>query len=156
MPLHATNTVSQSAALAVLNEQLPGFYVPTKTEKRKLLELMGISKRFAQTFDGILLHVASFAEIQSAKDFDLLEMKATNKCLPNMPQGFFFGMTENEEMLLKVFEGKYFLCLVCVHPKSRGYKLVGWDELKSLTQNKRVQYQINLKSRSKVPSAVTE
>jgi len=148
MPDHAANTVSQSAALAVLSEQLPGFYVATKTEKKKLLELMGISKRFAQTFDGIRMHVATFSDIQSAKDFDLLELKATNKCLPSMPQGFFFGMTENEEMLLKVFEDKYFLCLVCVHPKSRGYKLVGWDELKSLTQNKRVQYQINLKSKA--------
>jgi hypothetical protein len=148
MPDHAANTVSQSAALAVLHENLAILYVPNKDEKKKLLELLGISKRFAQTFDGIRLHVTSFAEIQSAKDFDLLEMKATNKCLPALPQGFFFGMTENEEMLLKVFEEKYFLCLVCVHPKSRGFKLVGWDELKSLTQNKRVQYQINLKSKA--------
>jgi hypothetical protein len=154
MPDHAANTVSQSAALEVLRESLPGFYVPTKTEKKKLLELMGISKRFAQTFDVIRLRVEGFEQIQSAKDFDLLEMKATNKCLPAMPQGFFFGMTENEEMLLKVFEDKYFLCLVCVHPKSRGFKLVGWDELKSLSQNKRVQYQINLKS--KVASAISE
>jgi hypothetical protein len=94
------------------------------------------------------MRTATFDEIQSAKDFDFLELKGTNKCLPTMPQGFFFGMTENEEMLLKVFEEKYFLCLVCVHPKSRGFKLVGWDELKTLTQNKRVQYQINLKSKA--------
>src|SRR6266481_6010242 len=119
MPDHAASTALQRAALALLSEGLPGFYVPNKTEKKKLLELMGISKRFAQTFDAIKMHVASFAEIQSAKDFDLLELKATNKCLPALPQGFFFGMTENEEMLLKVFEDKYFLCLVCVHPNSR-------------------------------------
>lgn len=148
MPDHAASTALQRAALALLSEQLPGFYTPTKLEKKKLLELMGISKRFAQTFDAIKMHVASFAEIQSAKDFDLLELKATNKHLPSMPQGFFFGMTENEEMLLKVFEGKYFLCLVCVHPKSPGFKLVDWDQLKTLTQNKRVQYQINLKSKA--------
>ena len=76
MPDHAANTVSQSAALAILREQLPGFYVPTKTEKKKLLELMGISKRFAQTFDAIRMRVADFSDIQSAKDFDLLELKA--------------------------------------------------------------------------------
>jgi hypothetical protein len=148
MPDHVASTALQRAALALLNDELPGFYVPNKTEKKKLLELMGISKRFAQTFDGIRMHVDNFDEIQSAKDFDLLELKATNKCLPNMPQGFFFGMTENEEMLLKVFDGKYFLCLVCVHPKSPGFRLVDWDQLKTLTQNKRVQYQINLKSKA--------
>lgn len=145
---HAKNKATQIAALAFLREQMKGFYVPTKTEKTKLLDLLGVSHRFAQTYDGIRMNVENFAEIQCAKDFDLLELKATNKCLPSMPQGFFFGMTENEEMLLKVFEEKYFLCLVCVHPKSSGYKLVGWDELKSLTQNKRVQYQINLKSKA--------
>lgn len=145
---HGANKTTQTAAVALLREQMQGFYVPTKLEKKKLLDLMGVSHRFAQTFDGIRMNVESFAKIESAKDFDLLELKATNKCLPSMPQGFFFGMTENEEMLLKVFEEKYFLCLVCVHPKSSGYKLVGWDELKSLTQNKRVQYQINLKSKS--------
>ncbi|MBI2683202.1 MAG: hypothetical protein HYX26_08325 [Acidobacteriales bacterium] len=148
MPDHKANADRQNRGAELLQTQLPGFYLPSKSEKKKLLEILGISKRFQQTFDAIRLNVPTFADVRNAKDFDLLEIKTTDKHLPNLPQGFFFGMTENEEMLLKVFEGKYFLCLVCAHPKSLGYELVDWGQLETLTQNKRVQYQINLKSKS--------
>ena len=58
-------------------------------------------------------------------------------------------MTENEEMLLKVFDGKYFLCLLSLHTDSEKFILVDWDQLEDLIHNKRVQYQINLKSKLK-------
>lgn len=144
MPDHDANYKRQDSALIYLKEVLPGFYIPTGDEKLEILSLLGISRGFKQTFDAIRLKVSSFNGVKSAKDFDLLEVKATDKYLPSLPSGFFFGMTENEEMLLKVFEGKYFLCLVSMNEKSPGYKLVGWKELKSLIQHKRVQYQINL------------
>jgi hypothetical protein len=102
------------------------------------------SKGFVATFDALRLNVGSFDEIRSARDFDLLEMKVTDKHLPNFPAGFFFGMTENEEMLLKVFKGKYFLCLVSLNPQNPKHCLVDWDELKKRTQQKRIQHQINL------------
>jgi hypothetical protein len=148
MPNHEANYDRQDRGFEMLKKELPGFYAPTPAEKKKILEILGISQRFKATFDAIRLKVASFADVQNARDFDLLELKVTDKCLPNLPQGFFFGMTENEEMLLKVFEGKYFLCLVCMNAKSRGYALVDWSQLKDLTQNKRVQYQINLTSKA--------
>lgn len=146
MPDHKANADRQHRGAALLKDQLPGFYVPTAAQKKRVLEILGISSRFKQTFDALRLNVPTFADVQNAKDFDLLEIKTTDKCLPNLPQGFFFGMTENEEMLLKVFENKFFLCLVCVHPQSTGHKLLGWDDLKRLIHNKRVQYQINLAS----------
>jgi hypothetical protein len=150
MPDHNANADRQKRGFDLLREQLPGFYVPTAVEKKRLLEILGISQRFLQTFDAIRLTVNSFADVRNAQDFDLLELKNTDKYLPNLPEGFFFGMTANEEMLLKVFEGKYFLCLVSNHPRSLGFKLVDWTHLESVTQNKRIQYQINLKKRVKV------
>jgi hypothetical protein len=144
MPDHGANYKRQDSSAELLQQELPGFYLPTSAEKSSLLKILGISPGFKQTFDAVRLHVASFQNISTAKDFDLLEIKATDKFLPALPNGFFFGLTENEEMLLKVFEGKYFLCLVSLNPKSRNYKLVSWTELKTLIQHKRVQYQINL------------
>lgn len=145
MPDHEANREREKRGFELLRRDLPGFYAPNTAEKKRLLELLGISKRFQQTFDAVRLNVPSFAEVRNAKDFDLLELKVTDECLPHQPHGFFFGMTENEEMLLKVLEGKYFLCLVCMNPDSPGFTLVDWAELLTLTQNKRVQYQINLK-----------
>ena len=145
MPNHEANYDRQDRGFALLRKELPGFYAPTAAEKKKILEILGISQRFKATFDAIRLNVPTFTEVQNARDFDLLELKVTDKFLPNLPEGFFFGLTHNEEMLLKVFEGKYFLCLVCMNPKSPSYKLVDWTQLENLPQNKRVQYQINLK-----------
>jgi len=54
----------------------------------------------------------------------LIEIKVTEKELPRLsesPTGFFFGMTDNEEMLLRIFEGKSSLCLVSVNPHSPGF-----------------------------------
>ncbi len=132
---------------------MAGFYVPSTTEKKQLLELLGISRNFLQTFDAIRLHVSSYDRVKTARDFDLLELKVTDKRLPDLPSGFFFGMTENEEMLLKVFEGKYFLCLISLHRDTTKHCLLGWRELQSLIQNKRIQYQINLSRSKAVPPA---
>ncbi len=149
VPDHKENYDKQDKGFSFLKVELPGFYVPNKSEKKQLLEILGISKRFQQTFDAVCMKVSDFSKIKTAKDFDLLEIKTTGKHLPALPEGFFFGMTENEEMLLKVFEGKYFLCLLSLHPKSKNFVLVDWSQLETLTQNKRVQYQINLKTKKK-------
>ena len=55
-------------------------------------------------------------------------------------------------MLLKVFKGKYFLCLVSLNPQNPKHCLVDWDELRKRTQHKRVQYQINLARRRRAHS----
>lgn len=153
MPNHQANYDRQDRGFELLRKELKGFYEPTAAEKKKILEILGISQRFKATFDAIRLNVGSFGDVKNARDFDLLELKVTDKFLPNLPEGFFFGLTHNEEMLLKVFEGKYFLCLVCMNPKSPDYKLVDWTQLENLPQNKRVQYQINLKKAKKAKAA---
>lgn len=153
MPDHVANRRREKRGFDFLAKAIPGFYVPTSAEKDKLLEILGISRSFKQTFDAVRLAVPQFTSVKSAKDFDLIELKTTDECLPDLPHGFFFGMTENEEMLLKVFEGKYFLCFVCLHEKTPGHYLVSWKDLQRLIQNKRIQYQINLRSKAIATSA---
>ncbi|MCU1284777.1 MAG: hypothetical protein JWO13_1127 [Acidobacteriales bacterium] len=148
MPDHVKNKAKQVQGLGLLKKVMPSFYVPSLPEKKRLLQILGISKRFINTFDGIRMNVSSFADVENAKDFDLLEIKNSDAYLPDLPHGFFFGLTENEEMLLKVFEDKYFLCFVCLNEKSPGVELIGWTKLHNLIRNKRVQYQINLKAKA--------
>jgi len=141
---HKKNRKVERDSLQYLLEAMPGFYVPDLSEKRRLLSILGVSRRFSQAFDGIRMHVENYAAIQTAADFDLIETKTTGEYLPNFPKGFFFGMTENEEMLLKVLEGKYLLCFVSLSPALRVHQLVSWAQLKLLIRTKRIQYQINL------------
>lgn len=140
---HQSNLNTEEQAHRFLAEAMPGFYVPSLEQKRDLLAILGVSRRFTRAFDGIRVHKPSFADIRTAADFDLLEIKTTAKHLPGFPKGFFFGMTENEEMLLKVLENKYFLCFVSLHSSSTMFTVVGWAELKRLIRTKRIQYQVN-------------
>lgn len=141
---HKKNRETERLALEHLANALTGFHQPTIDEKKQLLGLLGVSSRFAKTFDCIRMRVPAFDKIRNAKDFDLIEVKGTKKHLPDFPRGFFFGMTENEDMLLKVLEDKYFLCFVSLHPESAKHVLVGWTELRKLIKTKRIQYQVNL------------
>ena len=110
---------------------------------------LNISDHFRSAFDALLLKVEGFKQIQSPSDFTMVEIKVTRKFLPNLandPRGFFFGITENEEMLLKVFGQNASLCLVSVNPESEGYFLADWDTFQGLSMNKRIQYQINVRN----------
>ena len=137
----------EQQAFAILMKQLPGLYVPDNNEKLQILSLLNISKRFRDAFDALVLNVSSFEEIKRPSDFKLLEVKVTEKYHPNLPKGFFFGITENEEMLLKVFDGNYVLCLCSINPESEGYFLADWDTFQGLNMNKRIQYQINIRNK---------
>ena len=112
----------EESAFAVLRNQLPGFYVPDREQKRHVRDQLNISHHLRSAFDALLLKVASFENITSSSDFVLVEIKVTRKYLPDLPKdpaGFFFGMTENEEMLLKVFGAKrcYVFVLLILSPK---------------------------------------
>ena len=64
--------------------------------------------------------------------------------MKELPYGVFFGFTKNEEDLFKSINN-YRLCIV--HTILKEYILLDYDEYISLIQNKRIQYQINFKSR---------
>ncbi len=144
MPDHAANYEGEKEGLKLLLEQIPGTYLPSKSDKKLLLELLGIDRSFQLSFDAVRLYVESFGEIKSAKDFDLIEVKTTAKYLPELPHGFFFGLTDNENTLLRVFQTKFFLAFVSTHSKSRKVVLLNWKGVQDLICNKRIQYQINL------------
>ena len=138
----------EEQAFEVLKRELPGFYVPDREEKRQTRSWLNISDHFRSAFDALVLKVPSFQDIKKPSDFILVEIKVTRKHLPKLssdPRGFFFGMTENEEMLLKVFGQNAVLCLVSVNPESEGHFVADWDALQKLDMNKRIQYQINIR-----------
>lgn len=143
-PNHEKNLDTEQDGLAFIVAKEKGIYVPDKDQRLWLLDIMGVSKKFVRTFDAIRLKVASFDKIKNARDFELIEVKVTGKKLPNFPEGFFFGMTENEEMLMKVLEPNFQLCLVSLHSDGGEYKVLTYSGLNSLVKNKRIQYQINL------------
>ena len=138
----------EERAFELLRGRISRFYVPSLDERKQVLKWLGMSSKFVRSFDALLLNVDKFEDASGLADFSLIEIKVTEKELPRLgenPTGFFFGMTDNEEMLLRIFEGKSLLCLVSVNPRSPGYFMLNWDELQKLDLNKRIQYQINIR-----------
>ena len=75
----------------------------------------------------------------------LVEIKSTKaKNINTLPYGVFFGITENEENLFKSLKN-YKLCIV--HSLNKDFVLLDFNEYESLIQNKRIQYQVNFKSK---------
>jgi hypothetical protein len=143
-PNHEKNQDTEDAGLLYLKAMEKGIHIPTKEERQQVLALFGISKKFGQTFDALRLKVKKFEDVKKAADLELLEVKVTQKELAKFPAGFFFGMTENEEMLLKVFEPNFKLCLVSLFPGAEAHRMFTYTELDAAVRNKRIQYQINL------------
>ena len=143
-PNHEKNSDTEDAGLLYLKAKEKGIHIPSKEERQQILAFFGISKKFGQTFDAVRLRVKKFKDVKVATDMELIEVKVTQKHLKNFPAGFFFGMTENEEMLLKVFEPNFKLCLVSLFPGAEAHRMFTYKELETSVRNKRIQYQINL------------
>ena len=141
-----SNNKTEKKGIEILKNNFQNFLVPTKEQKIHILNLMGINrKRFIRTFDGLLLKVKTFEDIRSHKDFEFIEVKNTKKSLENFPNGFFFGFTMNEECLLRVFDN---FSLVFVNTETEKFTHpIKFDEYDELIHNKRIQYQINFKSK---------
>ena len=141
---------TEKKGFTLLSSLMPKFYVPALEEKKGILTLLGVDeKRFIRAFDGLVLEVSDFESIKTATDFYLVETKTTEKHLPNLannPEGFFFGLTANEEMLFEVLGERARLCLISVHPDSEQYFMAPWSVYKNMSMNKRVQYQIHIKN----------
>ena len=140
------NLKTEKLGISLLRNLLKGFDVPDKEQLKKLYELLDIDyKKYARSVDGILLNVKSLEKVKTKDDFYLIEIKTTSsKSVKELPYGVFFGFTENEENLFKTIDN-YRLCIV--HTVLEQYVLLDYDEYTSLIQNKRVQYQINFKSK---------
>ena len=67
------------------------------------------------------------------------------KKLLNNPSKFFFGATQNEFDLADKLKDKYKFCFVSLHEESQSASFLTKDEMFEIIQNKRIQFQINLK-----------
>ena len=139
------NLRTEKEGLHVLKEQVKGFHIPSKEDKKHLYSICDIEyKRFSRSIDGVVLKVKSVSDVRSREDFLLIEVKTTkSKSVKKLPYGVFFGFTQNEEELFST-QSNYRLCIV--HLILEEYCFLTFDEYKGLIQNKRIQYQINFRS----------
>ena len=140
------NLNTEKEGIVILRSLVDGFMVPDKEQRLYLYNILGIDyKKYSRSIDGVILHVSSFEEVSKKEDFTLVEIKTTNSnSVKELPYGVFFGFTKNEEDLFKTIDN-YRLCIV--HTGLKKHILLTYKEYESLIQNKRIQYQINFKSK---------
>ena len=124
------------------------FFVPDLISRKKILELHGLGNNFIRAFDMVMfqneIEDSDEIEIENINDTILVELKVTKKELPNNPDGFFFGATENEFQLANLLGDRFRWGFVSIHENSKSFSLLTMNELESRIKNKRTQYQINL------------
>ena len=140
------NLKTEKEGIQILRVLEKGFDVPTIEQKKSLYKILDIDyKKYFNSIDGVILKVDSFEDVRSKNDFLLIEIKTTrSKTVKELPYGVFFGFTKNEEDLFKSIEN-YRLCIV--HTLLNKHILLEYHEYESLIQNKRIQYQVNFKSK---------
>ncbi|MBG9533245.1 hypothetical protein ABE48_19130 [Bacillus thuringiensis] len=143
-----SNNATEKAGINYLQSKDERFINPDKETRKKILEKFNIPKKFHRTFDLIYVENGKMengqVNIDDLLDITLIELKTTQKELPNNPLGFFFGATENEFELASLLGNQYKFCFVCLHSNCPSYKVLTLAELDEIIQRKRIQYQINL------------
>lgn len=140
------NNKTENSAVDFLLVSDSRFRQPTKEERKELLIRLGLPTTFARAFDLVLLPSADYSDILLVplEEIILIELKTTQKKLPENPNGFFFGATENEFNLADKLGEQYRFCFISLHPESKCFALLTSDELTLKIKTKRLQYQINL------------
>tara|TARA_Y100000389_G_C17090370_1_gene331029 strand:- start:131 stop:577 length:447 start_codon:yes stop_codon:yes gene_type:complete len=140
------NLTTEKIGITILKNKLKNFIVPNKEEKEYIFNTLGIdTKKYSRSIDGVQLIVPTAFDVKGAEDCLLIEIKTTNaKNVKELPYNVFFGITKNEEDLFKE-HCNYRLCIV--HTGKNEFKLLTFKEYEGLIQNKRIQYQINFKSK---------
>lgn len=140
------NLKTEKEGVLILKKKISNFIIPTSDERKYIYKILDIDyRKYSRSVDGIILNVSNMNEIKSENDVTLVEIKTTKaKNIKKLPYGAFFGITQNEEDLFKARKN-YRLCIV--HSITEDYVLIDYDEYNSLIQNKRVQYQVNFKSK---------
>jgi hypothetical protein len=144
VPHNERNLESESSGLHHLLNSDPRLIKPTLKEKRSLLEILEYPNKYTRSFDLVRLNVDNFSQVKSKEDFVLIKVKVTRAKLVNFPKGFFFGMTENEENLMRDLEGYFLLCLISINPESLEWKYLTYTDLQNHIKTRRIQFQINL------------
>lgn len=143
-----SNNKTEKQAIDYLLSIDKRFLLPTKEGRKQLLNILGLDKKYARTFDLFILpgHTSDESEItlKDTANITLIELKTTQKYLPQNPKGFFFGATQNEFDLAEQLGEQYKFCFISLHPDSLNYSLLTAEELENMIRNKRIQYQVNL------------
>jgi hypothetical protein len=156
----ARNRVTEKAGLVVLLAD-PRFQAPDTATKKELLKHFGLGEDIAQygaqSFDAVYsdetLPTLTEGNIGAfAKQLRLVEMKTTKKPIGDSAlAGFFFGATEREYALASRLGDRFrfaFVVLNNANTYGRPFaRLVSHAELEAMTHAKRVQFQVNLKSK---------
>ena len=140
------NLKTEKEGIIILRKKIPNFHIPTSDERKHIYKILDIDyKKYSRSVDGIILNVPNVNAIKNENDLTLVEIKTTKaKNIKKLPYGAFFGITQNEEDLFKAMNN-FRLCIV--HSLTEDYVLIDYNEYNSLIQNKRIQYQVNLKSK---------
>lgn len=140
------NLKTEKEGIQILKEKISNFHTPSSEERRHIYKVLDIDYReYARSVDGRILNVPNISDIKTEKDVTLVEIKTTKaKNATELPYGAFFGITQNEEDLFKA-KNNFRLCIV--HSINKEYVLISYKEYEALIQNKRVQYQVNFKSK---------
>lgn len=144
-----SNNITEKAGLAHLLDMEPEWFVPDSAGRKAILLALGLDNQFRRAFDLVWIpgrkRDGAKELIIDPATIILIELKTTQKRLPQNPGGFFFGATDNEFKLAEKLGESYRFCFVCLHAETRSHKLVSYGALQDLIKIKRVQYQINLR-----------
>lgn len=148
--LTLSNNITEKQGIRYLLDNYVGFYQIDLDTKKKLLDLLGLDRRFVRSFD--LIYIAELNNVKLNKntlhtyieDIIFIELKTTKKYLPDNPKGFFFGATENEFTFGNLLGDRFRFCFVSINPKGSSHVMLSIDELEKIIRYKRIQYQINL------------
>lgn len=142
------NNRTEKAAIDYLLATDSRLWVPSRDSRKHILAELGLASTFARAFDLVLVEgeVTAESELRVAdiSRIALVELKTTRKRLADLPQGFFFGATQNEFDLAEALGDRFHFCFVCLHPDTVAHRMLTLAELKPLIKTQRTQYQINL------------
>ena len=143
------NNISEKEGIQYILDNYKDMFNPDAKVRKELLKRFNIEQRFAKAFDLIQIPGSDNSieeiNIDEIDVINFIELKTTKKKLLNNPSKFFFGATQNEFDLADQLGDKYKFCFVSLHEESKSACFLSKEEVFSIIQNKRIQFQINLK-----------
>jgi len=143
------NNISEKEGIQYILDNYKEMFNPDAKVRKDLLKRFSIDQRFSKAFDLIQIpgsdNTIEVINIDDIEVIKFIELKTTKKKLLNNPSKFFFGATQNEFDLADKLGDKYKFCFVSLHEESQSASFLTKDEMLQIIQNKRIQFQINLK-----------
>lgn len=143
------NNISEKEGIKYILDNYKEMFNPDARVRKELLKRFNIEQRFSKAFDLVQIpgsdNTVEEINIEDIEVINFIELKTTKKKLLNNPSKFFFGATQNEFDLADKLGNKYKFCFVSLHEESKSASFLSKEEIFSIIQNKRIQFQINLK-----------